>query len=342
MTNKIEEIKKELTKAVEIIKNINELNKLQDLKVEFLGKKGSVTSHLKDIKSLEVEEKKEIGKVANEVKSKIESLIDEKKREIEEYLLNKKLEEEKVDLTLPVSSELGAVHPIEAVIDEQIKIFTEMGYEVVEGPEIETTEYIFDMLNTPKDHPARELQDTFYISDSMVLRSQTSAIQIRKMLEGNVPVKIICPGKVYRSDSVDATHSPVFHQMEGLVIGENVTMSDLKGTLDTFVKKSLGKDTSIRFRPHHFPYTEPSAEVDVTCFVCKGKGCSVCKKEGFIELLGCGMVHPKVLENCNIDSKKYSGFAFGFGIERIAMAKFNINDMRLLYENDVKFLSQFK
>ena len=301
MTNKIEEIKKELTKAVEIIKNINELDKLQDLKVEFLGKKGSVTSHLKDIKTLEVEEKKEIGKVANEVKSKIESLI-----------------------------------------DEQIKIFTEMGYEVVEGPEIETTEYIFDMLNTPKDHPARELQDTFYISDSMVLRSQTSAIQIRKMLEGNVPIKIICPGKVYRSDSVDATHSPVFHQMEGLVIGENVTMSDLKGTLDTFVKKSLGKDTSIRFRPHHFPYTEPSAEVDVTCFVCKGKGCSVCKKEGFIELLGCGMVHPKVLENCNIDSKKYSGFAFGFGIERIAMAKFNINDMRLLYENDVKFLSQFK
>lgn len=337
-----EEVNKILNEANEKIDNCQNINSLNDIKVEYLGKKGIVTSLLSNIASLTIEEKKEFGKLVNIAKKEIDEKITIKRDELVEIELNQKLLNEKIDISYPVDTKIGSVHPIEQVIDEQIQIFTSMGYEVVEGPEIETTNFIFDMLNTAKDHPAREMQDTFYVSDSMVLRSQTSAIQIRKMLEGNLPIKMICPGKVYRSDSVDATHSPVFHQMEGLVIGENITMSDLKGTLEVFVKKSLGENTQIRFRPHHFPYTEPSAEVDVTCFVCKGKGCSVCKQEGFIELLGCGMVHPKVLENCGIDSNKYNGFAFGFGIERIAMAKFNISDMRLLYENDVKFLNQFK
>lgn len=337
-----EEVNKILNEANEKIDNCQNINLLNDIKVEYLGKKGIVTSLLSNIASLTIEEKKEFGKLVNIAKKEIDEKITIKRDELVEIELNQKLLNEKIDISYPVDTKIGSVHPIEQVIDEQIQIFTSMGYEVVEGPEIETTNFIFDMLNTAKDHPAREMQDTFYVSDSMVLRSQTSAIQIRKMLEGNLPIKMICPGKVYRSDSVDATHSPVFHQMEGLVIGENITMSDLKGTLEVFVKKSLGENTQIRFRPHHFPYTEPSAEVDVTCFVCKGKGCSVCKQEGFIELLGCGMVHPQVLENCGIDSNKYNGFAFGFGIERIAMAKFNISDMRLLYENDVKFLNQFK
>lgn len=337
-----EEVNKILNEANEKIDNCQNINSLNDIKVEYLGKKGIVTSLLSNIASLTIEEKKEFGKLVNIAKKEIDEKITIKRDELVEIELNQKLLNEKIDISYPVDTKIGSVHPIEQVIDEQIQIFTSMGYEVVEGPEIETTNFIFDMLNTAKDHPAREMQDTFYVSDSMVLRSQTSAIQIRKMLEGNLPIKMICPGKVYRSDSVDATHSPVFHQMEGLVIGENITMSDLKGTLEVFVKKSLGENTQIRFRPHHFPYTEPSAEVDVTCFVCKGKGCSVCKQEGFIELLGCGMVHPQVLENCGIDSNKYNGFAFGFGIERIAMAKFNISDMRLLYENDVKFLNQFK
>lgn len=339
---KIDEINKLKEMVLEKVAKETDKENLYNIKVEYLGKKGEFTKFLKQLKELDLEEKKKFGEVLNLTKVTVETALNEKALEIEEKILAKKLENEKLDLTLPVEEKIGSIHPIEQIIDEQIKLFTEMGYEVVEGPEIETTENIFDMLNTEKDHPAREMQDTFYISDLMVLRSQTSAIQIREMLKGELPIKIICPGKVYRSDSVDSTHSPVFHQLEGLVIGENITMSDLKGTLELFAKKTLGENTKIRFRPHHFPYTEPSAEADVTCFVCKGKGCSVCKQEGFIELLGCGMVHPKVLENCGIDSKKYNGFAFGFGIERIAMAKFNISDMRYLYENDVKFLNQFK
>lgn len=339
---KIDKINKLKEMVLEKVAKETDKENLYNIKVEYLGKKGEFTKFLKQLKELDLEEKKKFGEVLNLAKVTVETALNEKALEIEEKILAKKLENEKLDLTLPVEEKIGSIHPIEQIIDEQIKLFTEMGYEVVEGPEIETTENIFDMLNTEKDHPAREMQDTFYISDLMVLRSQTSAIQIREMLKGELPIKIICPGKVYRSDSVDSTHSPVFHQLEGLVIGENITMSDLKGTLELFAKKTLGENTKIRFRPHHFPYTEPSAEADVTCFVCKGKGCSVCKQEGFIELLGCGMVHPKVLENCGIDSKKYNGFAFGFGIERIAMAKFNISDMRYLYENDVKFLNQFK
>ena len=238
-------------------------------------------------------------------------------------------------------TELGSIHPITGIIDNIKEIFLGLGYEIVDGPEIEKTYYVFDQLNTPIDHPARDLQDTFYINENIVLRSQTSSVQIRTMEAQKPPIKIICPGTVYRSDSVDPTHSPVFHQIEGLVVDKGITMSDLKGTLETFAKRCLGENTEIRFRPHHFPYTEPSAEVDVSCFVCKGKGCRVCKNEGWIELLGCGMVHPKVLENCGIDHNIYSGFAFGFGAERIAMAKYGIDDMRLLYENDVRFLKQF-
>ncbi len=235
----------------------------------------------------------------------------------------------------------GSIHPITQVIEEVKEIFLGMGYSVADGPEVETTYYVFDQLNTPLDHPARDLQDTFYVTDDVILRTQTSSVQIRTMEQQKPPIKIICPGAVYRSDTPDATHSPLFHQIEGLVVDKNITMSDLKGTLEMFVKNCLGPNTKIRFRPHHFPYTEPSAEADVSCFVCGGKGCRVCKQEGWIELLGCGMVHPKVLENCGIDPNEYSGFAFGFGVERIAMAKFGIDDLRLLYENDVRFLKQF-
>ena len=236
---------------------------------------------------------------------------------------------------------LGSVHPITQIIDEVKEIFLGMGYSIADGPEVETTHYNFDQLNTPADHPARDLQDTFYITEDVILRTQTSPVQARVMENQKPPIKIICPGAVYRSDTLDATHSPVFHQVEGLVVDKNIKMSDLKGTLEAFAVKCLGPNTKVRFRPHHFPFTEPSAEADVSCFVCGGKGCRVCKGEGWIELLGCGMVHPKVLENCGINSEEYSGFAFGFGVERIAMAKFGIDDLRLLYENDVRFLKQF-
>lgn len=334
--------------AKEDIAKVKTISELNEVKSKYIGKKGNINALLKEMKDIAKEKRKEVGSKINIAKEEVEKIVAKRLKEIEKEILNSRFENEKIDITLPVENNIGSIHPIEKIIEEQITIFKEMGYEIKDGPEIEYTEYIFDMLNTPKDHPARELQDTFYISEDMVLRSQTSSIQIRKMLEeaktklNNGNIKMICPGKVYRSDSVDKTHSPVFHQMEGLVIGENITMSDLKGTLEVFVKKALGEDTKLRFRPHHFPYTEPSAEVDVSCFVCHGKGCSVCKGEGYIELLGCGMVHPKVLENCGIDSEKYSGFAFGCGMERIAMAKYGIEDMRLLYENDVRFLNQFK
>ena len=239
------------------------------------------------------------------------------------------------------TSNFGSIHPITQVIQEVEEIFLGMGYSIADGPEVETAIYNFDKLNTPADHPARDLQDTFYITDDVILRTQTSPVQARVMENQKPPIKIICPGAVYRSDTLDATHSPVFHQIEGLVVDKNITMSDLKGTLEMFAKNCLGQNTKVRFRPHHFPFTEPSAEADVSCFVCGGKGCRVCKQEGWIELLGCGMVHPKVLENCGIDPNEYSGFAFGFGVERIAMAKFGIDDLRLLYENDVRFLKQF-
>ena len=324
------------------VKKAYNLQILNDVRVKYLGKKGELTVVLRGMGALTPEERPIIGSLVNEARDEIENEIQLKEKELKAEILKEKLEKEKIDITMPSKKiDLGSVHPITAIIDNVKEIFLGLGYEVVDGPEIEKAIYNFDKLNTPPDHPARDVQDTFYITDDIVLRSQTSPVQARVMEIQKPPIKIICPGKVYRSDSVDATHSPVFHQIEGLVVDKNISMSDLKGTLETFAKKCLGENTQIRFRPHHFPFTEPSAEADVSCFVCKGKGCRVCKNEGWIELLGCGMVHPNVLENCGIDPNIYSGFAFGFGVERIAMAKYGIDDMRLLYENDVRFLKQF-
>lgn len=324
------------------IEKANNLQSLNDVRVKFLGKKGELTAVLRGMGALSPEERPVIGSFVNETRDFIESQIELKENELKQKAMNEKLIKEKIDITMPSKkTEIGSIHPITSVIDNIKEIFLGLGYEIANGPDIEKTYYVFDQLNTPIDHPARDLQDTFYINENVVLRSQTSSVQIRVMENQKPPIKIICPGAVYRADSVDPTHSPVFHQIEGLVVDKGITMSDLKGTLETFAKKCLGENTQIRFRPHHFPYTEPSAEVDVSCFVCKGKGCRVCKNEGWIELLGCGMVHPKVLENCGIDPNVYSGFAFGFGAERIAMAKYGIDDMRLLFENDVRFLKQF-
>lgn len=339
MKEQIENIKKS---ALEEIKNANDEKVLNDVKVKYLGKKGELTLILRGMGGLSPEERPVIGSLVNEVRDEIENLIEEREKEFKTAEIKRKLEHEKIDVTMPGKKiNLGSVHPITQIIKDMEEIFIGMGYEIEDGPEVELAEYNFDKLNTPPDHPARDIQDTFYVTDDIVLRSQTSPVQARVMETQKPPIKIVCPGVVYRSDSVDATHSPVFHQIEGLVVDKNISMGDLKGTLEMFAKKCLGEKTQIRFRPHHFPFTEPSAEADVSCFVCGGKGCRVCKGEGWIELLGCGMVHPNVLRNCGIDPEEYSGFAFGCGIERIAMAKFGIDDMRLLYENDVRFLKQF-
>ena len=339
MKEKIEEIRKS---AKEKLVEIQNLQELQDLKVKYLGKKGELTSILKGLGSLSAEERPKVGSMVNELRDEIEKSVQEVESSIKAKLLEQKLEKEKIDVTMPSKNvNLGTKHPITQIIDEVKEIFLGMGYSIADGPEVETTHYNFDQLNTPADHPARDLQDTFYITEDVILRTQTSPVQARVMENQKPPIKIICPGAVYRSDTLDATHSPVFHQIEGLVIDKNIKMSDLKGTLEMFAKNCLGPNTKIRFRPHHFPFTEPSAEADVSCFVCGGKGCRVCKGEGWIELLGCGMVHPNVLKNCGIDPEEYSGFAFGFGVERIAMAKFGIDDLRLLYENDARFLKQF-
>ena len=337
-----EQIEKIRQSALEEIKNANDEKVLNDARVKYLGKKGELTLILRGMGGLSPEERPVIGSLVNEVRDEIENLIEEREKEFKTAEIKRKLEHEKIDVTMPGKKiNLGSVHPITQIIKDMEEIFIGMGYEIADGPEVELAEYNFDKLNTPPDHPARDIQDTFYVTDDIVLRSQTSPVQARVMETQKPPIKIVCPGVVYRSDSVDATHSPVFHQIEGLVVDKNISMRDLKGTLEMFAKKCLGEKTQIRFRPHHFPFTEPSAEADVSCFVCGGKGCRVCKGEGWIELLGCGMVHPNVLRNCGIDPEVYSGFAFGCGIERIAMAKFGIDDMRLLYENDVRFLKQF-
>ncbi len=337
-----EKIQSITTEAQEAVKEVKDLQVLNDLRVKYLGKKGELTLVLRGMGEVAPEERPVIGSLINEAKEKIENLIKVKEEELKKAQLNEQLKKETIDVTFPTNQKsIGSIHPISKIIDDVKEIFLGLGYEIADGPEIETAHYNFDQLNTPLGHPARDLQDTFYITDDIVLRSQTSPVQARIMENQKPPIKIICPGAVYRSDSVDATHSPVFHQIEGLVIDKNITMADLKGTLEIFAKKCLGENTKIRFRPHHFPFTEPSAEADVSCFVCGGKGCRVCKGEGWIELLGCGMVHPNVLRNCGISPEEYSGFAFGFGVERIAMAKYGIDDMRLLYENDVRFLKQF-
>lgn len=322
--------------------NASSKQELEALRVKYLGKKGELTAILKQMGKLSPEERPVIGQLANEVRENIAQILETAQSEIKTKERNAKLAAEKLDVTLPGKRhELGNKHPLSIVLDEIKEIFVGMGFDIVDGPEVEYDYYNFEALNIPKDHPARDTQDTFYINDNIVLRTQTSPVQIRVMEKQKPPIRIISPGRVYRSDAVDATHSPLFHQIEGLVVDKGITFADLKGTLETFVKRLYGEDSVVRFRPHHFPFTEPSAEVDVQCFNCKGAGCRLCKNEGWIEILGCGMVHPKVLENCNIDPEEYTGFALGLGLERVAMRRYNIDDMRLFYENDVRFLSQF-
>ena len=310
---------------------------VDELRVRFLGKKGELTAILKQMGRLSAEERPVVGALANEVREAITADIARRTKELESAALAARLAAEEIDVTLPGKAPAqGKRHPFEQVLGELKEIFLGMGFDIVSGPEVE-----LDHFNMPKSHPARDTQDTFYFTENVLLRTQTSPMQIRTMEKQKPPIRIICPGRVYRSDAVDATHSPIFHQCEGLVVDKGVTFSDLKGTLELFIKKLYGEETRVRFRPHHFPYTEPSAEMDMSCFKCGGKGCSMCKGEGWIEILGCGMVHPQVLENCGIDPEVYSGFAFGVGLERIAMMRYGIDDMRLLYENDLRFLKQF-
>jgi phenylalanyl-tRNA synthetase alpha chain len=328
--------------ASEMIGNSSSLKELEDLRIKFLGKKGELTQILKGMGKLSKEERPEMGKVSNEVRSHIEGLLTEKKDKLEADALNKKLEEEVIDVTMPAKDvNVGKKHPLMKVFDELTDIFIGMGYKVAEGPEVETVYNAFDALNSPDDHPSRSTSDTFYFADDICLRPHTSSVQIRTMKTKQPPIKVISPGRCFRFDELDATHSPMFHQLEGLVIDENVSMADLKGALDQFVKRFFGSGTRTKFRPHHFPFTEPSAEVDVTCFKCGGVGCKVCGGTGWIEILGCGMVHPKVLEECGIDSEKYSGFAFGMGVDRITMLKYEIDDIRYLFENDMRMIEQF-
>ena len=315
---------------------------LEQIRIQYLGKKGELTSVLRGMGALSSEERPIVGQMANEVRAAIEEALAEKAQSLKQKQLEEKLKKEKIDVTLPSNaSKIGHIHPLTAVQRRIEDIFIGMGFSIAEGPEVEYDYYNFQALNIPPNHPARDTQDTFYITENILLRSQTSPVQVRTMEKQKPPIRVISPGRVYRSDAVDATHSPLFHQIEGLVVDKGVTMGDWKGMMETFAKEFFGSDTRLRFRPHHFPFTEPSAEIDVSCFVCGGKGCRVCKNEGWIEILGAGMVHPFVLSNCGIDPNEYSGFAFGMGIERLAMKQFGIDDMRLLYENDVRFLEQF-
>ena len=316
---------------------------LDQIRVSVLGKKGALTALLRGMGQIPAEERPAMGQIINEKREELTALLDEKQQELKQKEKEIRLQKEALDITEPRDvPEIGAVHPNQLVLREVLDCFTGLGFDVVEGPEIELDHYNFELLNLPKNHPARDAQDTFYVDDNIVLRTHTSPVQARTMLSRKPPIRIVCPGRVFRADEIAATHSPVFHQIEGLVIDENVTMGDLKGTLDAFAKKLYGADITTRFRPSFFPFTEPSAEVDLTCFNCRGKGCRMCKGTGYIEVLGCGMVTPKVLEMCGIDSTKYSGFAFGIGLERITMLRYGIQDMRLMYEGDLRFLRQFR
>lgn len=339
-----EKLKKIKESALAKLKTVDNIKDIEAFRVETFGKKGEITQILKQMSNLSKEEKPIIGKFVNDVSKTIEIEINKIKTKLFKESQKIKLQKEQIDVTIPGKiKRLGNKHPMTQIIDKIKNIFIGMGYEIAEGPEIEKAYYNFEALNIPKNHPARDEQDTFYITKEkdFVLRTQTSPVQIRVMENKKLPIKIIVPGRVYRSDEVDATHSPVFHQLEGLVVDENITMGDLKATLSIFAKELFGEKTKVRFRPHHFPFTEPSAEMDATCFACNGAGCRICKNSGWIELLGCGMVHPRVLEMVNIDPEKYTGFAFGMGLERITMQKYSINDLRLMFENDVNFLNQF-
>ncbi|WP_346879532.1 phenylalanine--tRNA ligase subunit alpha [Clostridium sp. UBA3061] len=339
MKEQLEQIKKI---ALEQLSQVTDKAELENIRVKYLGKKGELTAILRGMGKLSAEERPVVGKIANEVREEIESAIDTKVVAIRSAEKTEKLNSEVIDISMPGKKQtMGKKHPLSLTLDQVNDIFLSMGFSIEEGPEVEFDHYNFEALNIHKDHPARGEQDTFYINDNIVLRTQTSPIQIRTMENQKPPIKMIAPGKVYRSDAVDATHSPIFYQIEGLVVAENITFGDLKGTLEMFIQKMFGDDMKVKFRPHHFPFTEPSAEMDATCFVCGGKGCKVCKGSGWIEIVGCGMVHPQVLRNCGIDPEKYSGFAFGFGLDRIVMLKYGIEDIRLLYESDMRLLNQF-
>ena len=339
MKEQLEAIRQEAEAALQ---TCTDAKQLDAIRVQYLGKKGALTAILKQMGKLSAEERPVMGQLANAVRSDIESAITKQQAAIAEAALEQKLQSETLDITLPgKQKKIGGLHPLTIVENEIKEIFLGMGFSVADGPEVEYDYYNFEALNLPPDHPARDTQDTFYITDNILLRTQTSSVQVHVMEQQKPPIRVISPGRVFRSDAIDATHSPLFHQVEGLVVDKGITMADLKGTLELLMQRLYGDDCKIRLRPHHFPFTEPSAEVDVMCYNCYGKGCRHCKGEGYIELLGAGMVHPKVLEGCGIDSNVYSGFAFGLGLERIVMRRYNIQDMRLLFENDYRFLEQF-
>ena len=339
MKEKLEQIREE---AIRQIENSDALEKLNEIKVNFLGKKGELTAVLKSMKDVAPEDRPKVGQLVNETRGEIERVLEEARKKMENIKREAQMKAEVIDVTLPAKkNQVGHSHPNVIAMEEVQRIFIGMGYEVVEGPEIETDYYNFEALNIPADHPAKDEQDTFYINGDFLLRTQTSGTQVHVMEKGKLPIRMIAPGRVFRSDEVDATHSPSFHQIEGLVIDKHITFADLKGTLAEFSKELFGADTKVRFRPHHFNFTEPSAEMDISCFKCGGEGCRFCKGTGWIEILGCGMVHPNVLTMSKIDPEEYTGFAFGIGLERIALLKYEIDDMRLLYENDARFLKQF-
>ena len=328
--------------ALDSMNGAQTLDALNDIRVNVLGKKGELTAVLKGMKDVVPEDRPKVGQMVNEARDTIEKTLETVKTKLESEKLERQLAEEVIDVTLPARKvEVGHRHPNTIALEEVERIFIGMGYEVVEGPEVEYDLYNFEKLNIPANHPAKDEQDTFYVTKDIVLRTQTSPCQAREMEKGRLPIRMLSPGRVFRSDEVDATHSPSFHQVEGLVVDKNITFADLKGTLAQFAKELFGPETKTKFRPHHFPFTEPSAEMDVSCFKCGGKGCRFCKGSGWIEILGCGMVHPHVFEMCGIDPDEYTGFAFGVGLERIALLKYEIDDMRLLYENDYRFLKQF-
>lgn len=342
MKEKLLNIKQEALKQIKAAQEAGEMNQLNDIKVAFLGKKGQLTAIMKSMRDVPPEERPAFGQLVNETRREIEDAMESIRSEFAAKARELALKSETIDVTLPAKkNNLGHSHPNSIALEEVERIFIGMGYEVVEGPEIEFDYYNFEALNIPANHPAKDEQDTFYITKDLLLRTQTSGTQIHTMETQPLPIRMIAPGRVFRADELDATHSPNFHQIEGLVIDKTSTFADLKGTLEVFARQMFGEDTKVKFRPHHFPFTEPSAEMDVTCFKCGGKGCRMCKGEGWIEILGCGMVHPHVLEMCNIDPNEYQGFAFGVGLERIAMLKYEIDDMHHLYENDIRFLKQF-
>lgn len=339
MKEKLEQIKAAAQKA---IAEAADEKGIDDIRVRFLGKKGELTAILKQMDGLSPEERPIIGQLANKIRAELEGNIESASKDFKEKADELKLKAETIDITMPAEPAVtGKLHPLNTVLNDLIDLFQSMGFDVVDGPEVETDHYNFEALNVPADHPARDMQDTFYIAENLLLRTQTSAAQIRTMETRKPPIKIICPGRVYRADEVDATHSPVFHQIEGLVVDKGITMCDLKGVLEQFAHEIYGPETEVKFRPSFFPFTEPSVEVDVTCSECRGKGCRVCKGSGWIEILGAGMVHPRVLKSCGIDPEEYSGFAFGIGLDRITTTRYKISDIRLLFENDLRFLSQF-